>query len=124
MFKKVYKLIKSNYGRNYGWFIELDDEIIGKLVNPVQESQFWVSYQIIPNDKNWELFLFNEVNWKQKDTSFRYKNIGFLEYAPSAFSNYKLTGDRISMRGLYILPNNVIEDKLIYLMQNFSGMNG
>ena len=38
--KGFQELKSSNYGRNYGWWVELDGEVIGELINVQHEDMF------------------------------------------------------------------------------------
>lgn len=97
---RAYQLAKSNYGRDYGWYIEFEGKRIGELINPKSEDMFWESYQIISTDKNYIDLLFDREKWLNVEFKFRNKEIE--EYATHAFpggiQNDLKENDRVMMR--------------------------
>jgi len=97
------ELKKSNWGRSFGWFIELNGEIIGELVDDKFDDMFWVRYTIVPYD-GFEEFLFNHQNWDE--SRFKYRNKHYPQYVDAIHGR---TIDKeenkytISMRALYLL---------------------
>lgn len=112
---RVGKLAESDYGRDYGWYIEFEGEVIGELVNPKFEDMFWDSYKIIPSDEKYNDLLFSESEWLKCEFKFRNKELN--EYASGAFpagsQNNLLKKNRVLMRALYLHGNNEIENDLI-----------
>lgn len=95
-------LRKSNYGRAYGWFIELDGQRVGELVDSHWEDMFWCSYQVIAVDGACKEILSQDDLWN--DGRFRFKNKQLLVYARHPFSASEPQDDRVNMRGLYLVP--------------------
>ena len=97
------KLKKSNWGRDYGWFIEFEGKKIGELVDAEFEDMFWYKYKIISYD-GFEKILLNSKNWKE--SKFQFRNKHYNQYAKNAFSSPMLRKEKdkyvISMRGLYV----------------------
>lgn len=76
------ELKKSNWGRNYGWFIEFEKNKIGELVEVKNIDMFWFEYKIIPYN-GFEKIVLNFENWEQG--RFKYQNKFYLQYANQAF---------------------------------------
>lgn len=112
---RVCKLAESNYGRDDGWYIEFEGEVIGELVHPKFENMFWDSYKIIPSDEKYNDLLFSESEWLKCEFKFRNKELN--EYASGAFpagsQNDLLKKKRVVMRALYLHGNNETENDLI-----------
>ncbi|BDS11383.1 hypothetical protein [Aureispira anguillae] len=108
-------LAESNYARNFGWYIELNGEIIGELIKCRFEDMFWDSYEIIPQNTAAKKILFDSE--KLLNSDFRFKNKRLNEYAPNAFlggsQNLLLTKKRIIVRALYLRPKDIVEEKLL-----------
>lgn len=101
------ELKDSNYGREYGWWIELNGKVLGELVKVKQEDMFWDSYEIKSIKPEHVKQLFDSDLWDNHKFIFRNKK--FNKYAKSPFpaglgKHINLgQGNRISMRGLYLL---------------------
>ncbi|MBX2840884.1 MAG: hypothetical protein KTR26_03885 [Flammeovirgaceae bacterium] len=97
----------SNYGREDGWYIELKGEVLGELIECKWEDMFWDSYEIHSIAEDKEKSLFDTKLWDNNRFDFRNKK--FNNYAKFAFPSgihENITigkGQRIRMRGLYIL---------------------
>jgi len=111
MIKKWYKKIidsiklrKSNWARDYNWYIEYENQIIGELVECQFSDMFWDSYIVKSLDQKWDQLLTDPKYWND----FKFKNQYYKQYAMNAFAEgdvYKngLTlNHRINMRGLYL----------------------
>jgi len=115
MIKKWYKKIKdsielkkSNWGRDYNWYIEYDGQLIGELVAYECSDMFWDSYIIRSLDKKWDQLLTKPKYWND----FKFKNQYYKQYAMNAFAEGKAydsgvtLNQRITMRGLYLIEIN------------------
>ena len=102
--KKV--LQRSNYGRDYGWYIFHEEKVIGELVDCRTEEMFWDSYRVIHYGEVELIILKTSQHWEE--AAFTFKNRKISAFAGHAFGNYEgyTSGktDRILMRGLYLLP--------------------
>lgn len=98
------ELKKSNYGRDFGWYIEYQNNIIGELIYNKPLDMFWCSYDIIAKDEKWEKILFNEKMWE--DYQFKFLNKKYHKYAENAFSrfppNHLKETKTVGMRMLYL----------------------
>ena len=98
------ELRKSNYGREYGWYLECEGKDVGELVNPEWVEMFWTSYEIISYDDS---IVYNKDLWT--NCVFRYRNKKLNEYADYAFAAIYIDtpgikkGDKVLMRGLYLV---------------------
>jgi hypothetical protein len=94
-------LRRSNYGRDYGWFIELDGERVGELVDVKWEDQFWFSYRVVPANAACEEILLQKDLWDRDRFRFTNKYLpGRPRYAFSSSAPGK--GERVSIRGLHM----------------------
>ena len=46
MFTRIHKILISAYGKTYGWDIEYNGKVVGKLVNCQYFDMFWDLYGI------------------------------------------------------------------------------
>ena len=98
------ELKKSNFGRNYGWYIEYNGETIGELIDWKSIDIFWCSYKIVPINDNWKNIIFNEKLWQ--NCEFKFKNKKYNKYAENAFSGFApgslAKNQTVGMRMLYL----------------------
>jgi len=97
------ELRKSNWGREHGWYIEFEGEIIGELIDYEFSDMFWDSYKIISKNEKWDLYLFDEKLWDE--SAFKFKNKYYNLYALNAFSGGVSDLKRrkkIELRSLYL----------------------
>ncbi|HAS40098.1 MAG TPA: hypothetical protein DCS93_06440 [Microscillaceae bacterium] len=101
--KNSRELQKSNWGREYGWYIEFEGKIIGELVDCEFRDMFWDRYKIIPKNDQWGSYLFDEKHWFE--SAFKFKNKHYNLYAPNPFTggigDLKIS-KQIEIRGLYL----------------------
>jgi hypothetical protein len=103
MFRRAWQLLKSNYGRDFGWYVELDGTVVGELTDPQWAEMFWDSYAIKSVSPESDSVLFDRSNWLH--VRFRFRNRVLSGSAPGAFSGgSRIVEGRITMRGLYIRP--------------------
>lgn len=101
------QLAESNFARNFGWFIEYENRIIGELEDCRPIEMFWDSYAVKPAEPPLAQLLFDDNLWKQ--CKLRFRNRVLEEYCDSAFCGGSppfIRDGRISMRGLYLLPDS------------------
>lgn len=96
------ELEKTNWGRDFGWYIEYEGKMIGELVDAKFEDMFWFTYKLIAY-KEHESLVLDFKNWDE--CKFRYLNKHYQQYAENAFcggSCFRYVGDDIiiSMRAL------------------------
>jgi len=96
------ELKKSNFGRDFGWFIELEDKVIGELVNNTYHEMFWVKYEIIAYE-GYEEMLFDFDKWAE--CKFKFRNKHYFQYVDAACAPFIEKEEKnytIIMRGLYL----------------------
>ena len=110
-------LKKSNYGRDYGWFIELDNEVIGELIDCQFIEMFWDSYLVKATSIGSQKILLNPKYWEE--CKFKFRNKETNDYVES-FGGVDSTTDfcsgkskRISMRSLYLKRKTNFFTKII-----------
>ncbi len=101
--KNLKELKRSNFGRKFGWLIELEGEIIGELTDYEFSDMFWDSYSVIPKNEKWARLLFSPNFWYENDFKFKNKhyNIYVVNAVPKVGSKLK-SDKRIEIRALYI----------------------
>ena len=99
------KILESNYGRNLGWYVEVERQRLAVLTDVQWVDMFWDSYRLEPLTNDLEM-LYSDQFWDRCDR-IPFRSREFEEVAPNAFPCGKAgtllrqTG-RISMRGLYL----------------------
>jgi hypothetical protein len=97
------ELKKSNFGRDYGWYIEYDGKAIGELIDWKFTDMFWCDYKIVSLNNEWESILFDEKRWQ--NCEFKFKNKVYNKYAENAFSGFApgslMKTKTVGMRMLY-----------------------
>tara|TARA_B110000046_G_scaffold59224_1_gene66481 strand:- start:1550 stop:1945 length:396 start_codon:yes stop_codon:yes gene_type:complete len=98
------ELKNSNFGRNYGWDIEYQGEVIGELTNWKFFDMYWCTYKIFAINASMESILFDEKLWN--DCKFKFKNKKYGIYAKAPISSFisgnLLNTKTIRMRMLYL----------------------
>ncbi len=99
-------LTRSNFGRNDGWFVELDGRVVGELDDPRWEDMFWYSYAVRrvggPGSP-----LDDDALWSECRFSFRSRTCGervdgVLVGGTPPFVH----SNRVLLRGLYLQPSS------------------
>lgn len=112
-FRTFHQLAISNYGRSFGWYIELDGTVLGELIHCEWTDMFWDSYKVIPKDEASKKVLDDLELWNQCRFSYRNKVISkYAKYPFSGSMGQYLSNHIVTMRGLYISTNQ-INDLLI-----------
>jgi hypothetical protein len=99
----------SDGGRRHGWLVELHGQPLGSLLDARWEEQFWDSYEVHAFPGH-DATLFHPPNWHH--SRFTFRSIGYDRIAPHAFASARLpriSGDRVTMRGLYLTPRSNLE---------------
>lgn len=108
------QVVRSNWGRDLGWFVELQGQRVALLTDPQWADMFWVSYLITPltDDPGVRALLEKPEFWWSEDVRFRSRGIDFV--APFAFgAGAGPSSGRIAMRGLYFVPRLTWFDRVI-----------
>ncbi len=97
------ELKASNWGRSFDWYIEMDGQIIGELVDGEFDDMFWFRYKIVAH-LGFEQTLFEYESWLECD--FKFKNKHYQQYADHAICGPEIEenegGYSIIMRGLQL----------------------
>ncbi|AXG71282.1 hypothetical protein KORDIASMS9_03539 [Kordia sp. SMS9] len=73
------ELKKSNFGRNYGWFIEYEDKVVGELSN----FNYAADYDVIAY-KGFEDLVYDESIWMNQ--SFKLQNKVYKQYCDTWYT--------------------------------------
>lgn len=104
------RILESNYGRNFGWYLEKEGKRIAVLTDCQWEEMFWDSYRLEPLTNKPEepgMFYSDEFWDGYFSGGLCFRNREFDEVASDAFpaikagTSLKKTG-RILMRALYL----------------------
>ena len=113
---KQKRIIESDFGRDYGWFVELDGQRVAELTAPEwdEDMQFWFRYTLTPRtgDEGIRARLHTKEFWEWTELVFRSREFGLV--APNAFA-VLLPDGRVSARGLDLyseLPPKTLPEKL------------
>ncbi len=107
MYRKL-RIVESNYGRDFGWYVERDGRRLAALTEPWWEDQFWFSYRVEPltDDPATLEELRSDGFWQRFDRLvFRSREFGTaIPYAfPGGIPGQTVReSGRVSMRGLYV----------------------
>ena len=112
-------LLRSNFGRNDGWYVELDGAVVGELEDPVWVDMFWHSYSLRCVAAEHRLALQEDELWNR--CAFVFRNRRTKEIPPWAFAggSPKVRDGRVTMRGLYLAPTSVLERACLRALQRF-----
>lgn len=108
-YKRRLQIWQSNYGRDDGWYVELEGVRVAELVDCQFVDMFWDCYRIIPleNELNVNDELFQREFWDNfQKLIFRSRSLG--DVADSAFPGATPLDQegRLVMRGLYLHIDN------------------
>ncbi|MBL8941956.1 MAG: hypothetical protein JNK45_02360 [Myxococcales bacterium] len=97
------RTFESNYGREFGWFLEKDGEIVAALVEPRHEDQFWHSYKVEPVDAgSLPAIIFDPEFWHTGHLVFRNRETGEVVRGALAGGTIPTRErPRVTMRALY-----------------------
>jgi hypothetical protein len=104
MYRRL-RILESNYGRDFGWYVEAEGRRVAALTDCRWEDMFWDSYRLEPLTT--DPALFSDDFWDRCDILV-FCNREFGGVAPNAFPSLRAgsaareTG-RVHMRGLYLV---------------------
>lgn len=97
------RVFESDYGRDFGWFVEKEGTVVAVLVDHEREDMFWDSYRVEPGEgTSLPEGVFTPEFWHSGGLTFRNRVTG--EIAVNAFSGGTTATrehPRVIMRGLY-----------------------
>ena len=101
------RIIETNYGRDCGWYVEVEGRKLAVLTDPQWDDMFWVSYRMEPltEDAEERALLYTAEFWYCGKVVYRNREfddvvsafVGGPGYGPVAETG------RLSMRGLYLM---------------------
>jgi hypothetical protein len=107
MYRRL-RILESNYGRDGGWYVEVEGRRLAALTDPQYYDMFWDSYRLEPltTDPAELEMLFSADFWDHCG-GITFRSRAFGEVAPNAFPSLlagavlQQTG-RLVVRGLYL----------------------
>jgi hypothetical protein len=114
------QLVKSNFGRDFGWILEWNGRSVAELVDYHHDDMFWYSYRVVCKSKEDQAIVHDPSHWNKDDfvfvnrvTNERVDNV-FAGQAP-----YFISNGRVKLRGLSLFPKCRIERWMVNLLQIF-----
>ena len=121
------RVIETNYGRDCGWYVEVEGRRVALLTDPQWEDMFWMTYRVEPltDDIDERALLRTAEFWHSGKIVYRNRRFGAV--APHAFAGgdsatrLAATG-RLSMRDLYLaVPHYPWDSLLLWFRRLGSG---
>jgi hypothetical protein len=108
------RVVASNYGRNFGWYVECDGQRVATLADPQWDDMFWTSYAYAPvaDATSGRCDLDSLEFWLRDDLIFRSREFDLVVPYILAAGAGPQSG-RISMRGLYFSPRISFVDRVL-----------
>lgn len=103
-------LVRSNFGRDDGWYIELDGNLVGELSDARWSDMFWDSYAVTEHPISESSALRDDTLWSHCKFTFRNRSTG--EVVATAFCGGTppfIRDGRVLMRALYLPPSSLVE---------------
>jgi len=120
MFFRIFNLLRSNLGRQFGWYIEFNGLIVGELRNPSYHDMYWDSYDVVPTDDAGNKILTDDQHWLDGTLQFRNKNIDEYAFTAIAADTHPVVkNSKVLMRSLYLMPNGRLEETLFRFLGIF-----
>jgi hypothetical protein len=111
-------LLRSNFGRRDGWFVEFRGAVVGELEEAERVEQFWDSYVVRCAPDSTDLLLRNDDLWNR--CAFIFRNRRTHESARHAFPGRGapfVRDGRVHMRGLYLVPESALERACLEVLE-------
>ncbi|QEL14444.1 hypothetical protein [Limnoglobus roseus] len=98
------RIVESNYGREYGWYVERDGRRLAALTEPISSDMFWVRYRVEPVSSSADVInaLFEDDYWCSPKYVFR--NQQFPHHVIEGMGPVDSDRRHVMMRFLYIVP--------------------
>ena len=119
MLKRARQLVHSDYGRDFGWFVEYENRVVGELDDRRVAIRSGDTYRITPASRDAEAILLNDDLCKS--SRFCLPNRVMNAYAAHAMCGGPpfIVKGRVDMRGLYLEPKSSIEQAAVICMRKF-----
>lgn len=108
------RIFEADFGREFGWYVEIDGRRTAELTDPRFEDMFWFNYAVtsLAEDEPTRAAIFTAAFWQRTDLVYRNRVTG--EMVPNAFQGGAAQSrerPRVSMRALYssLTPTGVEE---------------
>lgn len=113
-------LLKSNFGREYGWILELNGHPVAELDDCHHDDMFWYSYRITCRSKDDQAIAFNPVHWEKNEFKFVNRITGDrVDQVIAGNAPDYITNGRVLLRGLSLTPRNRLEYMLVNIFRFF-----
>jgi hypothetical protein len=104
-YKRRLRILETDYGREAGWFVELEGRAVAQLTEPRFEDMFWDSYRLEPLTGDAELRrqILTKPFWDDF-SRLTFRSCEFGDAVPQAWpAGDVFTEDgRVKLRGLYL----------------------
>ncbi|MEM7151604.1 MAG: hypothetical protein AAF799_02135 [Myxococcota bacterium] len=106
--------VRSDYGRQYGWFVERNGTPIAILLDPQWVDMFWDSYRVHPvPGSNLPDMIYTAELWHAGDLVYRNRATGEVVGAWAGGALPTRDDPRVVMRGLYLHRRFTLLDGLV-----------
>lgn len=102
------RILETNFGRDAGWFVEIDGRRVAALKSPQWYDMFWDSYEIEPltEDAGERRRILTDIQWWDSDVLV-YRSRDFDDIAENAFAGGDFVEEaRLVFRGLYLVTED------------------
>lgn len=104
-YQRRLEIWQSDFGRDEGWYVELEGVRVAELVDCQGQQMFWDAYRIVPleNELGIRDQLFQRAFWDNSQL-LTFRNRKFGDIAESAWPAAKVFDEegRVVMRSLYL----------------------
>lgn len=116
-FRRARYLVESAFGRYDGWYVELDGDVVGELIDPQFADMFWVSYAVGIRDGRRSATLYDDKLWNECRFVFRNRRTGDVVKTAFCWGARPFVQDgRISMRGLDLTERSPLERIWVWIL--------
>jgi hypothetical protein len=121
MYRRL-RILASDYGRDYGWYVETEGRRIAVLTDVQWEDMFWHSYrlEVLTTNLGEVENLYSDDFWRPRQ-ALLFRSREFREVAPFAFAGGRpgsmlRESGRILVRGLYLAVPSYPFERLLLLL--------
>ena len=112
-------LLRSDFGRRDGWYIELAGAVIGELEDPLWVDMFWDSYSLRRIAAEYRFALLDDELWHSGALVFRNRRTKEIARWAFAGGSPVVRNGRVTMRGLYLVPTSMLERACLHALELF-----
>lgn len=113
------QLVASNYGRKFGWYIELHGVVVGEL-EYLSSEQFWATYRVRASSAATAAITHDDSRWFRVKYCYRNRVLdGYADSTAYCGGPPFVQEGMVMMRGLYLSPNSWLESFFVTMLDLF-----